>query len=286
MSADFLSSMTFANGNNDLGCDCDECEVSALPAPIMEAVRKRKREILLARPLFSTQERTLISRQEGVAIWKTVVPVGAEPLVEFGQSHRILWVKQLESQKCHLRSIGEGIIGSSDEEESRKQLDWEKGDIFLVKSNGGKAVGWTHCLNEGKKIDDTTTGDGIEPAILITIKIPLSKIKDVEPVGEQFPNVEDVTSDSWASYFLKIAQILVETDQEYSPGIFKLSEAHRKAVRHALQKVQVKDGALPMGGTVETTVDPFSLVAEAVPTFTPNPPVNTQPITTVQQGIQ
>ena len=74
MSAEFLASMTFANGNNDLGCDCDECGVP-LPAPIREAVRKRKRELLETRILFSTQERSLISRQDGISIWKKVIPV-------------------------------------------------------------------------------------------------------------------------------------------------------------------------------------------------------------------
>mmetsp|Transcript_625 Transcript_625/g.1080 ORF Transcript_625/g.1080 Transcript_625/m.1080 type:complete len:293 (+) Transcript_625:40-918(+) len=290
MSTEFIASMTFANGTNDLGCDCDECGVP-LPAPIMAAVRKRKRERLLARPLlFSTQERTLISRQEGISIWKTVVPVAADPLVEFGQSHRLLWVKQLDPKTCHIKSIGQGIIGSSSEEESRKQLDWDEGDIYLVKSNGGKAVGWTHCLN--KQEEDTTdtvksiankdksaSSSAAKPAILITIKIPLNKMsEDTSSSEDELPDVEGVTSDTWASYFLKLSQIVLKDDDEHSPGIVKLSEEHRKSVRHAMGKVQPKAPTfpnMPSTGNVKAPLDTFAL-APGTPMPTNQVPVATE----------
>ncbi|CAJ1898976.1 unnamed protein product [Cylindrotheca closterium] len=271
MSSEFLASMTFANGNNDLGCDCDECGVP-LPAPIMAAVRKRKWEMIERRPMFSTQERSLISRQDGTSIWKTVVPVGSDPLVEFGQSHRILWVKQLDPKTCHIKSIGEGIIGSSSEEDSRKRLDWEEGDIYLVKSNGGKAIGWTHCLNKEENAgtlesstakgnsDDSTPS--VEPAILITIKIPLSKkSEDTTPSEDELPDMDGITSDSWASYFLKLSQIVLNDCKEHSPGLIKLSEEYRKSVRHAMGKVQSKAQAIPnmTTGNGKAPIDSFAL---------------------------
>lgn len=255
MSTDFLASMTFANGNNDLGCDCDECGVP-LPAPIMEAVHKRKRELLESRPLFSTQERSLISRQDGISIWKTVVPVGADPLIEFGQSHRILWVKHLHSKTRHIKCIGEGIIGSSSEEESRKQMDWEQGDIYLVKSNGGKAVGWTHCSNkandksavgsESKTKDESDSSSSEEAAILVTIKVPINKMTHATTAEDKLPSLEDVTSDSWASYFLKLSQAVLQDGAENSPAIIKLSEEQRKNVRHVMAKVQPKAPTFPL----------------------------------------
>lgn len=203
-----------------------------------------------------------------------MVPVGADPLVEFGQSHRILWVKKLDSKTCHIRSIGEGIIGSSSEEESRKQLDWEEGDIYLVKSNGGKAVGWTHCLNkqeieksadstEANNKDSSVSSSVRKPAILISIKIPLNKTSEDESSTsseDELPNVDDVASDTWASYFRKLSQILLKDDTEHSPGIIKLSEEHRMNVRHAMGKVQHKAPTFPHMPTEDVKV-PINSVA-------------------------
>ena len=128
--SDFLSSMTFANGQQGGGCDCDECGV-AVPAVVMAAIRERKRQRREFCPLRRTQDRVLVARQEGITIWRTTMPIDAEPLVEFGSTHRLLWVKSLP---CILRSIGQGIIGSSDEEKSRKNMNWTEGSIYLVVS--------------------------------------------------------------------------------------------------------------------------------------------------------
>jgi hypothetical protein len=91
------------------------------------------------------------------------MPVNSEPLIEFGTSHRIVYIKRL-STKNNIRSIGKGIIGSQDEERTRRPLDdWTDGSVIFVPSNGGKAVGWVHntttttttTVNDDD--DDTTT---------------------------------------------------------------------------------------------------------------------------------
>jgi len=82
--------MTFTNVNN---CDCDECGISeVLPKPISDAVKDHKRKKLLES--VANQERELVVREGGVSIWKLAMPPGAEPLTEFGSSHRIILVSQ------------------------------------------------------------------------------------------------------------------------------------------------------------------------------------------------
>jgi len=124
------------------------------------------------------------------------MPKNAEPLVEFGSNHRIVWVKQLETQNANaseknksgtLEWIGKGTIGSSDEEKSRKTMtEWTEGNFFLVPSNGGKAVGWIYGSDDSDSHDPPTDtapaeekhGDGF--AVLFVAKIPLGIIIDKE----------------------------------------------------------------------------------------------------------
>jgi hypothetical protein len=178
MSDSFLNSMTFTTPGDflDRDCDCEECD--NIPIDIRNAIQKRKRLRLQTGPIKRTQQRTLINRHNHnnkasiITLWSISMPKNAEPLVEFGSSHRIVWVKRIgrrsnnndssnnnNNNNCTatnngssiLQSIGKGIIGSSDEEKSRKYLnDFTEGSVFLVPSNGGKAIGWIHT---------TTTAD-------------------------------------------------------------------------------------------------------------------------------
>ena len=51
-------------------------------------------------------------------------------------------------------------MGSQDEERGRKDLvDWKEGDVYLVPSNGGKAVAWIHSSSKST----TNTNDPPEP---------------------------------------------------------------------------------------------------------------------------
>lgn len=77
-------------------------------------------------------------------------------------------------------SIGKGVIGSSDEEKSRKKVDWKEGSICLLPQNGGKALGWVH----------TKDGDSEElvgPAVMFSIKIPLEILEKKQEEIAAFP---------------------------------------------------------------------------------------------------
>lgn len=203
-----MSSMTFASSNDDFrdSCDCDDC--GTVPEPILRAIRQRKRQRMEAGLLKRTQERTLTKRELStcISLWKWTMPLTAEPLVEFGSSHRILWIQKLMPGSS-LRSIGTGIIGSSNEEQSRSDLDWQEGDVYLIPSNGGKAVGWIHMnrktsssgtssSDDGKK-DDMPAPASTGHAILHICKIPLDQLKDVA-----FDDTESIQVPNWIAIML------------------------------------------------------------------------------------
>lgn len=87
----FLSSMTFASGGIMRNCDCDECDF--IPAPIADAIREHKRQRTLAQS--RTQDRSLVARHGAISVWKLTMPIDAEPLIEFGNSHRIVLIDTL-----------------------------------------------------------------------------------------------------------------------------------------------------------------------------------------------
>ncbi len=111
----FLSYMTFASG--DISCECDECGLSddvptAIRNAVMEHQRKRKAE-QLSTAIFNNgnnnrqrgyniqQSRELVKRECGFSIWKLGIPChvggrGSDPLVEYRNQHRILFIKQLD----------------------------------------------------------------------------------------------------------------------------------------------------------------------------------------------
>lgn len=137
----FVASMTFASGSiRERNCDCGDCDDGGgLP----EVFQLHKRQRLMETPICRSQERILVSRQGRISIWKLTLPKNADPLVEFGSTHRIVYVQRKEASSC-LLSIGKGIIGSSDESKSRNEVNWNQGNAYMVPSNGGKALGWIH----------------------------------------------------------------------------------------------------------------------------------------------
>ena len=219
--ASFLASMTFASSSQNLRlCDCDDC--GEIPLDILAAIREHKRLKLETGPLKRTQDRSLLKRDlnVGISVWNLIMPIDAEPLIEFGSSHRFVWIKRLPGQ---LMSIGKGIIGSSDEESSRAKLDWEEGCVYLVPSNGGKAVGWVHSTTTsntttstkettkdqateegggtaavavvaeagGENLKSTNSGDGGGPAVLNVIKIPISCLEEMTTTTDQTTNASN-----------------------------------------------------------------------------------------------
>lgn len=163
----FLSAMTFASNASAFGsCSCDECfrpssSDNMIPPTIANAVLQYKRQ----RPLKRSQDRMLVKRKDSISVWEWVLPLEADPLIEFGSSHRIIYVKRLPGT---LKAIGTtGIVGSKQEEESRTNLDWKQGDVVLVKSNDGRAVGYVHVSGESEE-------EAIHATLLIC-KVPDAK---------------------------------------------------------------------------------------------------------------
>lgn len=163
---DFLATMTFAAGDLlGMGCECDECECEApgdaVPPTIRNAVDEHLKKRQLEHPsvfegskrLCIRQSREMVKREDGFSIWKLDLPLdGGDPIVEYRNSHRVVFVKQLR-KKSHVLSIGEGIIGSATEEQSRKRVFWEEGESYFFPCQKGIACGWVHKLAEDDNAD-------------------------------------------------------------------------------------------------------------------------------------
>lgn len=289
MPDEFLQTMTFAtHGEHLRTCDCDECD--NVPVPIREAINRRKRQRLETGPMKRTQQRVLINCYHchqnsgddtivggdgssnitnknsggggsGTAImnlWNMMMPLDAEPLVEFGTSHRIVWVKRLSSTSV-IKSIGQGIIGSSDEEKNRKPLEeWKEGSMFLVPSTGGKAVGWIHSKakpkdssDEATKIADTGTS---AYAVLYVAKIPmdvmLPVISDTQHISQD--DKQSFGACSWAQSLMNHCQqglaAMAEKargNTEGGPGYYQFPAQDCKALKDAISNAEEESGRLP-----------------------------------------
>lgn len=163
----FLGEMTFAQMDK---CDCDECGLScAFPPPsIQTAIMDYKK----MKP-SPTQERTLIKRCGGVSIWKIAMPLNSQPLTEFGNSHRFLYYKTVP-QSVSVKSIGQGVVGSKSETDSRLKVDWKEGSGSFCCANGGKAIGFV-SETEG---DDTSKTDENMNVVYYALKATHSSVDD------------------------------------------------------------------------------------------------------------
>ena len=225
-------SSTVPSGVRPSLCDCDDCGrgrggggggkptgADLMPPDIWNAIQRTKRQRLENGPLRRTQDRTLLIRRsiDNISIWSLTLPLHAEPLVEFGSSHRLILVKRLPQESC-FKSIGTGIIGSSAEEQSRHVLDWAQGSVYFVPSNGGKAVGWVHTrklpLAPSPEADSSEVAlmpnvaspieQPIGPAILYTIKIPVQSLPEESIHLETNDNMEEPSS--WVNIALSLCQ--------------------------------------------------------------------------------
>ena len=269
----FLSSMSFAQmqrggnrSNNEWndnfplggggGCDCDECGwstagggLSQIPAPIQEALDRYKRRKLESGPMKRTQHRSLQKRalQLNVAVWNWTLPQGAEPLLEFGNSHRFVWIRQLPGQ---LYSLGQGIIGSEAEEKMRRVMSWQKGSIYFVPSRGGKAVGWVHKAVLLQPLDsqtETTTDQGDQDAEsspkdssnggtvgtrgladLVIAKIPTECLESVSPLDNK-----DSGEALWACSLMELCRKYSKMDAN-NDGFVEVSKEDTTALKNIL----------------------------------------------------
>jgi hypothetical protein len=244
----FMESMTFASG--ELGrkqCDCDEC--GAIPFDVWEEVRKSKRIRVETGPLKRTQDRKLIQRdQGGIAVWNLVMPLDAEPLIEFGTSHRLVWVKRLP-ESSSLKAVGKGIIGSSHEEQNRISLPWREGNVYLVQSSG-TAVGWVHTARQTCQDDSVeTTGDTdstsaadqtpetIYPrglATFIIVKIPPEKLESAPLEDDKVQRIKA----SWVDVARSVCKKSVKESQQDQTLPWELPEADCEKLKEALKSLE------------------------------------------------
>lgn len=169
-----------------MGCECcdgDECGTPAsasasasVPPDIRDAVdehkNSRKRKLSDDNPsVFEgrgsytiRQNRELVKREDGFSIWRLDLPVctednggGGDPIVEYRNNHRIIFVEKLNEETSHVLSIGQGIIGSAAEEHKRKRVHWESGSSYLLPCSKGIACGWIHKPATAAA-DDTENG--------------------------------------------------------------------------------------------------------------------------------
>ncbi|KAK1746160.1 hypothetical protein QTG54_002767 [Skeletonema marinoi] len=183
--ANFLASMTFASGE---ACNCDECDCGpSVPLDIQRAVQEHLRKRKLEEPVFESsqqlniqQQRELVKRESGVSVWKLVLPRyhgrGADPIVEFRNSHRVLFVKKMP-QNATIQSIGKGIIGSAAEESGRTIVNWKQCSSYFLPCLSGVACGWVNTtqITEEKSSsgdsDDANNPSGGDSVVLYTMKV-------------------------------------------------------------------------------------------------------------------
>eukprot|EP00525_Craspedostauros_australis_P005681 CAMPEP_0198130076 /NCGR_PEP_ID=MMETSP1442-20131203/53086_1 /TAXON_ID= /ORGANISM="Craspedostauros australis, Strain CCMP3328" /LENGTH=327 /DNA_ID=CAMNT_0043790599 /DNA_START=24 /DNA_END=1007 /DNA_ORIENTATION=+ len=172
--------MTFAGGPSSRhgmpSCECDECDYYVLkrgqpsdgsqhlrsldvPQYVLDTLQKHKRQRLETLPLKRTQHRVLLHRSRKLAVWSWTLPLHAEPFIEFGSGHRLVWIEHVPPGAA-IQRIGTGIIGSEHEEKGRCVLqEWQQGTVHFIASNGGKAVGFVHVRSKHHhEFANTTTG--------------------------------------------------------------------------------------------------------------------------------
>lgn len=194
----FIASMTFASHFG--ACDCDECEIpTTAPTSIQEAVQLHKRQRLLYDTIAATvtQKRSLVARSmSNISIWHLTLPPGTEPLTELGGSHRIVVIDSMPKDRV-VKMIGKGIVGSRDEENSRKVEDWTSEYGYFYKSNGGKAIGWVNektKSDEGRNVSDTSAD------------VVLYVIKATKETVESANTEESMDESTWGGKVLHIFQ--------------------------------------------------------------------------------
>ena len=253
--AQFLGSMTFATAGNALlpNCDVAECDDdptvtssllagsaqrsrrSVIPEAIRLAIQEHQTQAKRqGNSIRRTQHRTLV-RQSAlslpnvfsaattmahVSVWEWTLPLGAEPMLEFGNGavDRFIWVKRL-SKQYQLQTIGTGVVGSAHEERGRRTLDWQEGQVWHVPSCDGNAVGWILVeatpqdaeIYHGKTVQTqttTTTAQYSGPAVLLIASIPgtlrLVDTKVATPAKRAQVQADKDTSQQWSNAIQQI----------------------------------------------------------------------------------
>jgi hypothetical protein len=239
----FVDLMTFTSVKPT--CDCDECCIvsvrssahpSQVPETFYSVLKGYKRRKLAEMPLRRSQVRTLLGRSgsDSVAVWQWIMPLSAEPLVEFGNPliHRIIWIQRLH-RRLILKHIGTGILGSREEEQGRKQLDWIEDDIILVSGEGTRSTGYVveNVGDEYRPDADEVVG----PAVLYVAKVQLQ----TESIANRVESQDDAGARSAQAPFdvirsVCIRSILSRSDIEDEQNAFKIDDTNKQLFRQII----------------------------------------------------
>ena len=168
----------------------------------------------------ATSATTTSTTTAHVSVWEWTLPLGAEPMLEFGNGavDRFIWVKRL-SKQYQLQTIGTGVVGSAHEERGRRTLDWQEGQVWHVPSCDGNAVGWILVeatpqdaeIYHGKTVQTqttTTTAQYSGPAVLLIASIPgtlrLVDTKVATPAKRAQVQADKDTSQQWSNAIQQI----------------------------------------------------------------------------------
>jgi hypothetical protein len=252
-SSRFVDLMTFTSVKPN--CDCDQCcigsarntQPSQIPDSFRSALREYKRQKLTQMPLRRSQLRTLLGRSFGcdpVAVWQWTMPPHADPLVEFGNHliHRIIWIQRLHCRLI-LKHVGTGILGSREEEEGRKQLDWVEDDFILVSSEGTKSIGYIveNVGDSSNAIDCDKSAPDVDeivgPAVLYVAKVQLRA--PVESIIDHVESRDEEPASSTAPPFEVIRNVCVRSLHSRSDFVgeqnsFKIDCTNKELVRQAI----------------------------------------------------
>jgi hypothetical protein len=243
----FLASMTFGR----ISCDCsdDECKErpstlsTDVPNAIMEAIRQYRDSHTRQQRSRQSAERRLLFRSSSqpLFVYQWTLPFDvSEPLVEYGSSHRLVWIKSLP-RGLLLQAIGtmritkdtgstttdDGpmILGSALEEEHRTMLpDWRENDVIFVPSTGGKAVGWIVNQDDNVSVNESKGNDA--RAVLCIAKLSADCSLDA-----------DDEDDSLTSTVRAALRTLTTKNEFGGPCCVHLSPVDAAQIRQALAAV-------------------------------------------------
>ena len=123
-------------------------------------------------------------------------------------------------------SVGQGIIGSAAEENTRNRVNWEEGSSYFLPCSKGIACGWVHKRNEeyesNKKcetaeVDSQSEADDV---VVYVLKVSLDAFHDMD---ENVPDVASLWVNKLYHLFSRCIKKLNTGNDKTSCGVESIS---------------------------------------------------------------
>jgi hypothetical protein len=211
----FSSTMTFASTNRPFQTTNNACACK----PLMYKYLQRQRR---------TQDCVVRKSALNTAVREWILPVGAEPRLDFMPAHRFVYVRALPGR---LQRIGSGIVGSASEEKSRVLEAWNQKSVWFVPdARTNCAVGWVQVKHTNDADDPTIVRRQTTYASLViaTLRRP--------PTDQQQQFARDEAADdrsAWNVRLQTICEQLLLQNKESSKSAsisWKLNDEQAKIV--------------------------------------------------------